>query len=70
MYNSIPKRENGEFQFRIEIAKKISTASEAISFLLELEKINRNSLKRVMLDCSAELAKVNEGYSNGISDVF
>ncbi len=36
---------------------KVSTPAEAIQFLLELERINRNSLKRVVLDCPESVAK-------------
>ena len=43
---------------QVENARRISSAREAIDFLLELERINRNSLKRVMLDCPASMAKV------------
>ncbi len=35
----------------------MSTPAEAIQFLLELERINRNSLKRVVLDCPESVAK-------------
>jgi ionotropic glutamate receptor len=41
----------------VETAQKIGSAREAIDFLLELERVNRNSLKRVMLDCPAAMAK-------------
>ena len=37
--------------------KEVRTASEAIAFLLELERINRNSRKRVVLDCPPAIAK-------------
>eukprot|EP00094_Tigriopus_californicus_P004677 TCALIF_04499-PA protein Name:"Similar to GluRIA Glutamate receptor 1 (Drosophila melanogaster)" AED:0.23 eAED:0.23 QI:77/0.88/0.9/1/1/0.9/10/441/909 len=57
IYKDIPKDAYGTFQFRVEIVRKISTAKEAIEFLLELEKINRNSYKRVVLDCPATIAK-------------
>ena len=58
IYTSIPKNELGVHQFQVEMVKKISSAKEAIDFLLELELINRNSLKRVVLDCPPHIAKV------------
>ena len=58
IYNTIPKNEFGVHQFQVEMVKKISSAKEAIDFLLELERINRNSLKRVVLDCPPHIAKV------------
>ncbi len=58
VYNSIPKDEFGVYRFQVEMVKKISTAQDVIEFLLELEKINRNTLKRVLLDCSPKIAKV------------
>lgn len=52
--------------------KKISApgkagAREAVQFLLELEKINRNKLKRVILDCPADMAKARRRRLNSIS---
>ena len=32
-------------------------AAEAIAFLTQLEEINRNKVKRVILDCPAEMAQ-------------
>ena len=58
MYKSIPKTEHGTDAFQVEIVKEIKTAAEVIKFLIHLEKINRNSLKRVVLDCSSTMAKV------------
>ena len=58
IYKSIPKNEYGTYSFQVDIVKRIDTADDAIEFLLELEKINRNSLKRVILDCSSQKAKV------------
>ena len=47
----------GEPRFHIDMARRISTVAEAIDFLLILEKQNRDSVKHVILDCSAQLAK-------------
>lgn len=47
----------GEPRFHIDMARRISTVAEAIDFLLLLEKQNRDSVKHVVLDCSAQLAK-------------
>ena len=37
---------------------QISSSSEAIDFLLELEKSDRNAVKYVVLDCPPNMAKV------------
>ena len=58
MYKSIPKTAHGTDSFQVEVVKEIKTAKEVIQFLIQLEKINRNSLKRVVLDCSTTMAKV------------
>ena len=47
----------GEPRFHIDMARRISTVAEAIDFLLILEKQNRDSVKHIVLDCSAQLAK-------------
>ena len=39
------------------MVKRISSVSEDIDFLHSLEKQNRDSIKHVLLDCSANLAK-------------
>ncbi len=65
IYQSIPRYENGAFMFQVEMVKKVGGggksaregAREAVQFLLELESINRNRMKRVVLDCPAEMAK-------------
>ena len=60
IYRSIPKNDYGTYSFQVDIVKRIDSAEDAIQFLLELEKINRNSLKRVILDCSSQKAKVKK----------
>ena len=57
IFKNIPRNPLGEPRFHIEMARRISTVSEGIEFLLDLEKQNRDSVKRVVLDCSAQLAK-------------
>ena len=39
---------------------KVSSSAEAIDFLLELEKSDRNSIKHVVLDCTPRMAKVRK----------
>ena len=58
MYKSIPKTAHGTDAFQVEVVKEIKTAPEVVQFLTQLEKVNRNSLKRVVLDCSSSMAKV------------
>ena len=43
---------------QVSSVKHASSADDAIEFLLELERTDRNSLKRVVLDCPATMAKV------------
>ena len=50
----------GEPRFHIDMARRISTVAEAIDFLLILEKQNRDSVKHIVLDCSAQLAKARK----------
>ncbi|XP_040568809.1 glutamate receptor 1 [Lepeophtheirus salmonis] len=57
IYRSIPKTVYGSYQFNIEMVKKISSPKEAIDFLLEIERLDRHSVKRIVLDCSASIAK-------------
>ena len=40
------------------VLEKVSSSGEAIDFLLEIEKSDRNSIKRVVLDCPPNMAKV------------
>ena len=47
----------GAFQFHVEMVKKIDSVKDGLQFLLELERINRNSLKRILLDCPANIAQ-------------
>ena len=42
-----------------EMVKRISTVSEAMDFLHNTEKQNRDSIKHVILDCSATLGMVS-----------
>lgn len=60
LYASIPRDERGEYRFRVDMVRKVSSAAEALQFLLELERADRYSLKRVILDCSETMAKVGE----------
>ncbi len=57
IFRNIPMTATGQQRFHIEIVRKVSTANEAIEFLLTLEKQNRDSVKHVILDCSATMAK-------------
>ena len=57
IFRTIPRTPSGEPRFHIEMVKRISSVSEAIDFLHSLEKQNRDSIKHVLLDCSANLAK-------------
>ena len=57
IFQNIPRNPMGEPRFHIDMARRISTVAEAIDFLLLLEKQNRDSVKHVVLDCSAQLAK-------------
>ena len=41
------------------MVKRISTVSEAMDFLHNTEKQNRDSIKHVILDCSATLGMVS-----------
>ena len=60
IFKTIPIAESkGHNQFQVAWVKQISSADEAIEFLLELERKDRNSLKRVILDCPANMAKVS-----------
>ena len=43
---------------QVSSVKHASSADDAVEFLLELERTDRNSLKRVVLDCPAIMAKV------------
>ena len=45
-------------QSLIHFIFQISSSSEAIDFLLELEKSDRNAVKYVVLDCPPNMAKV------------
>ena len=52
---------------------QISSSSEAIDFLLELEKSDRNAVKYVVLDCPPNMAKVivsSASYSYKLSLIF
>ena len=40
------------------VLEKVSSSGEAIDFLLEIEKSDRNSIKRIVLDCPPNMAKV------------
>ena len=57
IFKNIPRNPMGEPRFHIDMARRISTVAEAIDFLLILEKQNRDSVKHIVLDCSAQLAK-------------
>ena len=56
IFNDIPVNSFGADLFRIKSARKISSASDAIEYLQLMEKVNRHTLKHIILDCSAELA--------------
>lgn len=57
MFNNIPKNSFGADLFRIQYVRQISTSVEAINFLQSIENVNRHTVKRIVLDCSAKLAK-------------
>ena len=57
IFRNIPRTPTGEPRFEISFVKRISSVSEAMDFLHDLEKQNRDSIKHVLLDCSASLAK-------------
>ena len=61
IYKHMPKNafaNGGPFQFRVDAVRQVSSAADAIEFLLELEKSDRNAIKRVVLDCPSHMAKV------------
>lgn len=47
----------GKAPFRITNVKRVSNATEVVTFLVSLEKIDRWSNKYVILDCGTQLAK-------------
>nr|XP_034839667.1 glutamate receptor 1-like [Maniola hyperantus] len=47
----------GKVMFQITYVKRVSMASEAIAFLVSLERMNRWSTKYVVLDCGTQVAK-------------
>lgn len=57
IFKNIPRNPRGEARFQIEIARRISSVSEGIDFLLMLERQDRDAVKHIVLDCSAQLAK-------------
>lgn len=57
IFKNIPRNPQGQPRFHIDIARRISTVSEAIDFLLSLERHDRDAVKHIVLDCSAQLAK-------------
>lgn len=57
IFKEVPRTPTGEPRFHISMVRRVSTVAEAIEFLLMLEKQNREEVKRVVLDCSAQLAK-------------
>lgn len=58
IYKNIHRNSLGNSRFEVVAVKQISNSDEAIEFLVDLEKKDRNSFKRVLLDCPATMAKV------------
>lgn len=47
----------GNETFQVETVKRIANVSTAIEFLRTLEKLNRWSVKYIVLDCPTDMAK-------------
>ena len=47
----------GSPTFFIQTARKIKTSDDAIEFIKQLEQIDRESIKHIVLDCPAKIAK-------------
>ena len=43
--------------FSIQTARKIKTAEDGLSFIRQLESLDRESVKRIVLDCPATMAR-------------
>ena len=57
IYESIPKNGFGSPSFHIQTARKIKEAKDAIEFITELEMVNREGVKHIVLDCPDHMAK-------------
>lgn len=49
--------EPGKTIFKVTLVKRITNASDAIDFLMAMEKLDRWGSKRIILDCNAKNAK-------------
>ena len=47
----------GSPTFSIQTARKIKTSEDAIQFIRQLETVDRESVKHIVLDCPATMAK-------------
>ena len=47
----------GSPTFSIQTARKIKTAEDALSFIRQLETLDRESVKHIVLDCPAAMAR-------------
>ena len=47
----------GSPTFSIQTARKITTSEDAIQFIKQLETVDRESVKHIVLDCPATMAK-------------
>lgn len=47
----------GSPTFSIQTARKIQTSEDAIEFIRQLETVDRESVKHIVLDCPAKMAK-------------
>ena len=47
----------GSPTFSIQTARKIKNADDAIQFIRQLETLDRESVKHIVLDCPADMAR-------------
>ena len=47
----------GSPTFSVQTARKIKTADDAIQFIRQLETLDRESVKHIVLDCPADMAR-------------
>jgi len=57
IYENIPRNGFGSPTFFIQTARKIKTSNDAIEFIKQLEHMDREAIKHIVLDCPAHIAK-------------